>query len=91
MSPQLRRLSGSLLKIVMHDERLADALRPQPLYSVAPLSAGGSARQTYRYFSSLDVTTGIFFSRVTRFKAERRFCIFSPFRPNLDRLLGVQL
>jgi CRP/FNR family cyclic AMP-dependent transcriptional regulator len=30
----------------------------------------GSWRQTYRYFSSLDVTTGIFFSRVTRFKAD---------------------
>src|SRR4051812_17137154 len=47
-------------------------------YSVAAL--GRSARQTYKYFSSLEVTTGIFFSRVTRFKAERRFCIFSPLR-----------
>jgi hypothetical protein len=49
-------------------------------YSVAATSPDGSARQTYRYFSSLEVTTGFFFSRVTRFKAERRFCIFSPFR-----------
>src|ERR1035437_3682518 len=50
-------------------------------YSLAAVFLGGSARQTYKYFSSLDVTTGMFFSRVTRFKAERRFCIFSPFRP----------
>jgi hypothetical protein len=35
---------------------------------------GVSARQTCRYLSSLDVTTGIFLSRVTRFKADRRFC-----------------
>ncbi len=49
-------------------------------YSIVPAFLGGSVRQTYRNLSSLDVTTGIFFSRVTRFKAERRFCIFSPLR-----------
>src|SRR5579863_1039217 len=53
---------------------------PRP-YSVASLPLGASARHTYKYFSSLDVTTDIFLSRVTRFKAERRFCIFSPFSP----------
>src|SRR5271157_3159511 len=58
----------------------ADPFEYLACYSVAPVFWGGSARQTYRNFSSLDVTTGIFLSRVTRFKAERRFCIFSPFR-----------
>ena len=47
-------------------------------YSFVPAFLEVSARQTYRYLSSLDVTTGIFLSRVARFKADRRFCIFSP-------------
>ena len=53
---------------------------PLACYSFVPASLEASARQTYRYLSSLEVTTGVFLSRVTRFKAERRFCIFSPSR-----------
>src|SRR5579863_813945 len=62
------------------DSNFEPSLPRAAYYSVAPESVGASARQTYRYFSSLDVITGMFFSRVTRFKAERRFCIFSPLR-----------
>src|SRR4029077_5609588 len=65
-----------MFKIEHHGD--AASIRNSAAYSVAPVSLGGSARQTYMYFSSLDVSTGMFLARVTRFKAERRFCIFSP-------------
>jgi len=56
---------------------------------------GEPARQTCKYFSSLDVTRGdVFLPALHGSKQSEHFCIFSPFRlfsGNLDRLLGVKL
>src|ERR1700689_2080606 len=57
-------------------------------YSGAAVRLDGSARQTYKYFSSLEVKTEMFCSRVTRFNAERRFCILSPFSPTNGILIA---
>ena len=56
------------------------SFQPALCYSPAVAFPDESAFQTYKYFSSLKVSTERFFSRVTRFKADLRFCIFSPFR-----------